>query len=365
VDRSGDQALVCGRQGCQHQARLVELAQSTRQQQLRGGLNAAAVDEPWIHGGGAAPAAAQDAASSYPSRPVRIVVGFAAGAIIDITARSITPGLSQRLGQPVVVDNKPGAGGLIAAEHVARAAPDGYTLMIAPTSTMAVNPAVYSKLSYDPRRDFEPVSLLGNMVLYLTVNSGLEHEGRPVTTLAELVTHAKANPDKANFGAMAPGFEMMTSVLSTRSGAKFVTIPFKSTAETMASLLNGQIMIAYQDYNSLTAQLKAGKVRPLVTTGSVRSPDLPDVPTFGESGHPDLFLDSINGIIVPKKTPAEIIAKLEAALMATMKQPDVIERWRAMGQVPIGSTTKEYAAIVVAEAERWKALAKATNTQLD
>ena len=313
----------------------------------------------------ASPVQAQEATAAYPSRPIRVVVGFAAGAIIDITARSVTPGLSQRLGQPVVVDNKPGAGGLIAAEHVARAAPDGYTLMVAPTSTMAVNPAVYSKLSYDPRRDFAPVSLLGNMVLYLTVNAGLQHEGKPVTTLAELVAHAKANPDKANFGAMAPGFEMMTSVLSTRSGARFVTIPFKSTAETMASLLNGQIMMSYQDYNSLSSQLKAGKVRPLVTTGSVRSPDLPDVPTFGESGHPDLYLDSITGIIVPRKTPAEIVAKLEAALMTTMKQPDVMERWRAMGQVPIGSTTQHYAALVETEALRWKALAKATNTQLD
>ncbi len=309
-------------------------------------------------------AQAQDA-TAYPTRPVRLVVGFAAGAIIDITARSITPGLSQRLGQPVVVDNKPGAGGLIAAEHTARAAPDGYTLMVAPTSTTAVNPAVYSKLSYDPRRDFAPVSLIGNMVLYLTVNAGLQQAGKPITTLAQLLEHAKANPDKANFGAMATGFEMITSVLSTRTATKFETIPFKSTAETMASLLNGQIMIAYQDYNSLAPQLKAGKVRPLVTTGSKRSPELPDVPTFGELGHPDLFLDSITGIIVPKATPAAIVARLEEALMATMKQPDVVERWRTLGQSPIGSTTKEYAAIIDSEAERWKALAKATNTKLD
>ena len=303
--------------------------------------------------------------ANYPSRPVRLVVGFAAGAIIDLTARSIVPGLSQRLGQPVVVDNKPGAGALIAAEHVARAAPDGYTLLVAPTSTTAVNPAVYSKLSYDPVRDSAPVSLLGNMVLYLTVSSALQHEGKPVSTMAQLIERAKTNPDKANYGAMATGFEMITAVLSTRTGAKFVTIPFKSTAETMASLLNGQIMIAYQDYNSLSSQLKAGKVRALATTGSKRSPELPDIPTFGELGHPDLFIDAITGIVVPKATPVAIIAKLETALMATMKDPDVVERWKVLGQAPIGSTTKDYAEIIESEAARWKALAKATNTKLD
>lgn len=316
-------------------------------------------------GAGQVLAQAAVAEAGYPSRPVRLVVGFAAGAIIDLTARSIVPGLSQRLGQPVVVDNKPGAGALIAAEHVARAAPDGYTLLVAPTSTTAVNPAVYSKLSYDPVRDYAPVSLLGNMVLYLTVSSALQHDGNPITTMAQLIDHAKANPDKANYGAMATGFEMITAVLSTRTGAKFVTIPFKSTAETMASLLNGQIMIAYQDYNSLAPQLKGGKVRPLATTGSKRSTELPDVPTFGELGHPDLFIDAITGIVVPKATPAPIIAKLEAALVATMRDPDVVERWRVLGQTPIGSTTKDYAEIIESEAARWKALAKATNTKLD
>ncbi len=303
--------------------------------------------------------------AGYPSRPVRVVVGFAAGAIIDLTARSIVPGLSKRLGQPVFVENKPGAGALIAAEHVAKAAPDGYTLLVAPTSTTAVNPAVYSKLSYDPVRDYAPVSLLGNMVLYLTVNATLQHEGKPVATMAQLIAHAKANPNKANYGAMATGFEMITAVLSTRTGAKFVTIPFKSTAETMASLLNGQIMIAYQDYNSLASQLKAGKVRAIATTGSKRSSELPDIPTLGELGHPDLFIDAITGIVVPKATPAAIVAKLETALMATMKDADVVERWRVLGQSPIGSTTQEYTAIIASEAARWKALAKATNTKLD
>ena len=309
----------------------------------------------------ALPAAAQtDAAAGYPNRPVRIVVGFAAGAINDLMLRSIAPGLSERLGQPVVVDNKPGAGGLIAAEHTARATPDGYTALLAPTSTMAVNPAVYAKLSYDPRRDFAPVSLVGNSVLYLSASSAL-----PATTLPAVLAHAKANPAKANYGSVATGFDIITTVLSQRAGVKFETIAFKSTAETMASLLNGQIMVAYQDFNSLVPQLKAGKVRPLATTGSKRSGDLPDVPTFAEHGHPDLYLDSITGIVVPSGTPAAIIARLERALITVMKLPEVHERWRTLGLVPLGTTTAEYKTIIAAELERWTALAKAADIRLD
>src|SRR5262249_10523552 len=159
---------------------------------------------------------AQTEASAYPSRPVRVVVGFAAGAINDITVRSIAPSLSERLGQPVVVENKPGAGGMIAAEVVAHAAGDGYTLLLAPTSTMPVNPAVYRKLPYDARRDFAPVSLIGNSVLYLSVSSAL-----PVKTLPELLAYAKANPDKANYGSVATGFDILTAMLTSRAGVKF------------------------------------------------------------------------------------------------------------------------------------------------
>ena len=309
---------------------------------------------------GHASAQTASGAAPYPNRAIRIVVGFAAGAINDLTVRSIAPGLSERLGQPVVVDNKPGAGGLIAAEHVAKSVPDGYTLLLAPTSTMAVNPAVYSKLSYDPQRDFAPVSMIGNAVLSLTVNAEL-----PVRSLAELVAYARANPDKANYGAMATGFEVITAALTARAGVRFETIQFKSTAETMLSLLNGQIMIAYQDFNSLNAQLKTGKVRALVGTGSRRTSDLPEVPTFPELGYPDLTLDSITGIVVRRGTPDAIIARLEKELMLVMKQPDVVERWRVLGLSPVGTTAAEYSAVIDKELGRWVALAKQTNFKLD
>ncbi len=303
---------------------------------------------------------AAHAQGAYPNRPIRLVVGFAAGAINDLTVRALTPGLNDLLGQPVFVDNRGGAGGLIAAEMVARAQPDGYTLLLAPTSTMAINPAVYHKLSYDPRRDFEAVSLMGSTALYLTVNANL-----PVKTLAELLAHARANPDKANYGAMAAGFQVITAALQDRTKTKFETIQFKSTAETMASLLNGQIMIAYQDLNSLMPQLRQGKVRAIATTGSKRQADLPDVPTLGELGYPDLFIDAIIGIVVPRGTPTEIVRKLEAAFQAVVKRPDVVERWKTLGLAPIGSTAAEYKVIIDSEAERWAKLAKDANIRLD
>lgn len=300
------------------------------------------------------------AQGAYPNRPIRLVVGFAAGAINDLTVRALTPGLNDLLGQPVFIENKGGAGGLIAAETVARAAPDGYTLLLAPTSTMAINPAVYHKLSYDPRRDFEAVSLIGSTALYLTVNANL-----PVKTLDELLAYARANPDKANYGAMAAGFQVITAALQARTKTNFETIQFKSTAETMASLLNGQIMIAYQDLNSLLPQLRLGKVRAIATTGSQRQADLPDVPTLGELGYADLFIDAIIGIVVPRATPPEIIKRLEAAFQAVVKRPEVVERWKTLGLAPIGSTAAEYKVIIASEAERWSRLARENNIRFD
>lgn len=304
------------------------------------------------------PTPAQEA--GYPNRPVRIVVGFAAGAFNDIMVRSIAPKLGERLGQPIVVDNKPGAGGNIAAEHVARAAPDGYTLLAAPTSSLAINPFIYSKLPYDPRRDFTPVSHIANFALFLVAAGDL-----PVKSAAELVAWGKANPAKANWGSVAPSFDLLMAVFNKKSGAAFERIPFKSTAETMGALITGQVAIAFQDHNSMRAHLAGGKVRPLLTLSSRRSADLPDVPTGAEAGQPDLVFDSLTGIVAPRATPTAIVKRVSAEIQAVMKEPEILARWKSLGMEPVGSTPETFEATLSAELERWEAIQKVTGIKLD
>ena len=301
-----------------------------------------------------------DPAAGYPRQPIKLLVGLAAGAINDIQGRIIAAKLAERFGQPVVVENKVGAGGNIAAEFVARANPDGYTLLVAPTSTLTVNPAVYAKLGYDPQKDFVPVTQLSSYQLYLTVNAG-----QPIKTVAELVAHAKAHPEKANLGSPSTVFELITAMFAARAGIKFETIPFKSTAETMTALLTDQVMIAFQDYNSLAQQLKAGKVRLLATTGTRRSTDLPDVPTFAEAGYPGIELEPLTGIVAPKATPTAIVTKLQTEIRAILATPDVAERFRTISMTPIGNTSQEFSALIDREIKRWTEVAKAANIKLE
>lgn len=305
----------------------------------------------------AAPVAAQE---TYPNRPIRIVIGFAAGALNDIMVRTITPRLSERLGQPIVVENKPGAGANIAAETVARATPDGYTLLAAPTSTLVINPAIYTKLTYDPARDFAPIAQLGFLTLYLTTRTEI-----PANSLAELIAHAKANPKEANFANVAPVFEMLVRTLGQRTGTTFEILQYRSTAESMTALITGQAMFSFQDFNSMNAHLKAGKVRPLVNATTKRSEQLPNVPTFSEVGHSILEFDSFNGLVAPRATPPAIIKRLEAEVVAVVRMPEVIERWKQLGIVAIGKGTEEFAKGLPIEAKRWAEIAKATGIKLD
>jgi tripartite-type tricarboxylate transporter receptor subunit TctC len=303
-------------------------------------------------------AGAQEA--SFPNRPVRIFVGFAAGAFNDIMVRTITPKLSERLGQPVVVENRPGAGGNIAAEAVARAAADGYTLLAAPTSTLALNPFIYSKLPFDPRRDFTPVSHIANFALFLTMAGDL-----PPRSLGELVAWGKANPTKANWGSVAPAFDLLSAKLNKSQGVNFERIAFKSTAESMSGLLTGQVAYAFQDYNSMRAHLPTGKVRPLVTLGSKRSVDMPDVPTGAEAGFPDMLFDSFTGVVAPRGTPAAAVKRLSDDIQVVMKDPEIISRWKQLGIVPVGTSPEAFQVTLNADLKRWEAIQKDTGIKLD
>ena len=301
-----------------------------------------------------------DPAAGWPKQPVKLVVGLAPGSINDIQSRVIAAKLAERLGQPVVVENKVGAGGNIAAEFVARAAGDGYTLLTGPTSTITVNPAVYSKLPYDPQRDFVPVTQISTYQLYLTVSGEL-----PVKTVADLIQHAKANPAKANLGSPSTVFELVTAMFMQRTGTKFETIPFKGTNETMSALLTNQIMIAWQDFNSVNQHIRAGKARALATSGRKRSTDMPDVPTMAEVGLAGIDLEPLTGIFAPKATPMPIVRKLQTEIQAVLKAPDVVERWKSITMTPVGNTSEEFGAYIASEIKRWTEVAKAANIKLE
>ncbi len=305
-------------------------------------------------------AAAQAAVGDYPRQPIKMVVGFAAGAVNDIQARVVGQKLSERYKQPVVVENRTGAGGNLAAEHVARSAPDGYTLLVAPTATLVINSAVYSKLPYDPQRDFTPITQLTGYNLYLTVNASL-----PVKSVKELVEHAKAHPEKANHAVPASPFELLAALFEQRSGAKFVTLNFKSNAETMTALLNGQSMIVFTDFGNLSSQMNAGKVRPLAVAALKRNPEMPDVPTFAELGYGDVELIPFTGIVAPKATPGPLVAKLHADIVDILKQPDVVGRFKSIGLFMVGSSPTEFATMIDNQLKRWKEVAKKANIKLD
>ena len=313
-----------------------------------------------LFSGWIASASTANAQADFPRQPIKMIVGLAAGAINDVQARVIAPKLAERLGQPVIVENRPGAGGNIGAELVARSTPDGHTLLVAPTATLVVNPAVYSKLPYDSQRDFAPVVQISTYPLYLAVNAGV-----PVSNVKELLAHAMLNPDKANLGSPATFFEVMTALLTLKSGVKFVTIPFKSTPETMTALLTGQTMIGFQEFRSLEPQLKAGKVKALAIMSAKRSVELPDVPTIGEAGIPEAAAQPFTGIVAPKATPAAVVKKLETEINAVLRDPDVQARWKSLGLFAVDSTSETFTKMIDVEIKRWTEVAKAANIKLD
>ena len=229
---------------------------------------------------GGLPVLAQgDPAPTYPTRPIRIVVGFGPGGGNDIFARLIGQKLHERLGQAVVVENKPGAGAIIATEYVAKATPDGYTLLLGATGAMTINPAVYSKLSYDTVRDFAPISMIASFPLLVCVNATA-----PIKSVAELVTYAKANPTKANYASSSAAFQLATELFKIRTGAPLEHIPYKSSGEMLTAVLGGEVLVALADALPVAGHVKAGTIRVLAITSARRAAEYPNVPTMAEAG---------------------------------------------------------------------------------
>ena len=301
-----------------------------------------------------------DPAAGWPKQPIKIVIGFPPGGGNDILARVYAQKISERLGQPVVIENKPGANGFIAAEMVARAVPDGYTLLLGPSGTLTFAPAVFSKLPYDPQKSFEPIGILGRFPLVIAVNGDLN-----IKTVAELVGWAKANPGKANYGSTSPAFQLPTELFKSKTGIEAVHIPFKGSAEKMTAVANGQISFAFVDPGPTTAHVKSGKVRVIATTGSKRTVEFPDVPTLAEAGIGGIDVEIFGGLLAPKGTPTAIIRRLEAEVETASKAPDLIERLKGLS-IPVSDIRAEgFAKLISLEIPLWAEVAKKAGIKLE
>jgi tripartite-type tricarboxylate transporter receptor subunit TctC len=300
------------------------------------------------------------AQSGYPNKPIRIVVGYAAGGGNDIIVRVMTPEMSKGLGQPVIVENKPGAQSIIAAETVAKAAPDGYTILMGPSGPMTINPATYSKLPYDAQRDFAPISLICQFPLIVAVSAAL-----PVRSVKELIEYAKANPGKANYSSSAGIFQVTTELFKQKTGTGFVMIPYKSSGESVQALLTGDAMVTFVDPPPVTAPLKAGTVRGLAITSATRHPSWPNLPTMAEAGVPDMEVPVWTAFFAPAKTPSAIVARLQKEVARVVHSAEVKERFAQMGLDPVGGTPEELAKIVAHDLEKYTAVAKAANIKND
>lgn len=289
----------------------------------------------------------------WPKQPIRILVGFAAGGSNDIISRIVGGKLSERLGVPVVIENRTGGNGNIAAEAVARAAPDGYTLGNAPTGIMIQNVVLFEKLPYDPVKQFAPIGIVANYPMYLSVSADL-----PVKTVAELLAHAKANPGKANYGGTSGLFQLISEQFKQRSGTHFEHIPFRSSAELVTALMSGQTMMSFIDPAPLMAQVRAGKVRVLAVTDTKRSPEVPEVPTMAEAGFPGMEAEAFSGLVAPAGTSPAIVSRINRELGEIVKLPDVIERFKQLAANPAYFTPEEFAALVAREIPRWREVAQ-------
>jgi tripartite-type tricarboxylate transporter receptor subunit TctC len=308
----------------------------------------------------AAWAAFAPAQEAYPSKPIHIIVGFAAGGGNDIIVRVVAPKMSEGLGQTIIVENKPGAQSIIAAEYVAKAAPDGYTLFMGPSGAMTMNPAIYSRLPYSPLKDFVPISMIGDFPLILVVGASL-----PVNSVKELIEYAKARPNDVNFSASAAPFQLAAELFNQKTGTKFAHIPYKSSGDSVNAVMGGQVTITITDPPPAIGPIKGGKVRALAVTSSKRDPAWPDVPTMAESGGPDLEIRLFTGFHAPAGTPPAIVNRLQQEVARVVKLPEIRERLDQMSIVPAGNTSDEFRAIIARDIDKWTAVAKAANIKAD
>jgi tripartite-type tricarboxylate transporter receptor subunit TctC len=307
-----------------------------------------------------ATASARAQQEPYPVKPVRLVVGFAAGGGNDILARLVGQKMADGLGQSVVIENRTGANGELAADYVKNAAPDGYTLLVGASGMMSVSPVVNKKLPYAPLRDFTPLGMISTFPLVMVVNPA-----SPIRSVVELVRYAKEHPDKANYAEPSVAFQIVVERFKLATGAPMQYIPYKSSAESITAVISGTTLVSLIDAGPAVGAIKGGQLRALAISSAQRSNELPDVPTMAEAGFPELAASFWNGLFGPVGLSAPIARRLEAELIRSVKAPDVAGRMRDLAVVPEGRPGKELHDHLAAEIARVTDVVRSANIRTD
>ena len=294
-------------------------------------------------------------AQIYPARPLKLIVPFPPGGSTDILARALGQKLSEGLSQPVVIDNRPGAGGSIGSDAAAKAAPDGYTIMMGHLGTLAVNAAIYKKLPYDPVKSFAPVSLMAIVPSVLVVNPSL-----PVTSAAELIAYAKKNPGKLAYGSAGLGStsHLTTEYFKLATGTDILHVPYKGVGPMLTDMISGQLSMGLNGAPAVMAHVNSGRLRALAVSSLTRLPSLPNIPTLDEAGVKGFEANGWYGVVVPAGTPREIIARLNAEIRRDMETPELRARLDAEGAIPAADSPEAFAAFIASEIARWGSVLK-------
>ncbi len=301
-------------------------------------------------------------AQDYPTKPITLVVPFAAGGTTDIIGRMVADGLSKKLGQPVVVDNRGGAGGNLGASAVANAKADGYTLLMGYNGTNAINPSLYKQLSWDPIKSFDPISMVARVNNVVVVNPSL-----PIKTLQELVAYAKANPSAVNYGSAGAGsiFHLAGEMLEQQTGITLTHIPYKGAAPALVDTMGGQIQLMFTTIPTALPHIKSGKLRAIGVTGAQRSPLFPQLATAREAGYPSMVVDSWFAVFAPKGLRPEISTKLNTALHELLADATIIQKFHDQGAEPKSSTPRELADLLAADLKVWKTVLQTAKVSLE
>jgi len=301
-----------------------------------------------------------DAAANFPNRPIRLIVGFAAGGGNDLFARLVGQKLSDNIGQPVIIENKPGAGGRIAVEYVKNQPADGYTIMVAASGQMAIAAAIYPKLSYHPTRDFLPLTMIASFPLIL---AGPAND--TIKSVKDLVAYGKANPDKSNYATSSPAFTITTELFKLKTGMPGVAVPYKSSNEMMLSVAGGNTLFSIADGPPTMPLVQGGKIRALAVTGSERSSELPDVPSMAEAGYPEVNIGLWSGVFVSASTPPAIAHKLDTELRRALADGGVREKLKAMAVNPGGGPGEEFRKKIDGDIKVFADVVKAANLKFE